>query len=44
MLFEKNMVNRGMNTEHVVHLHKGAIKNNEFMNFLDKWLDLEISS
>jgi hypothetical protein len=33
-------LNRGMDTENVVHLHKyySAIKNNEF---LDKWMDLE---
>ena len=32
-------LNRGMNTENVVHLHNGyyeAIKSNEFMKFLDK--------
>ena len=36
-------LNRGMDTENVVHLHNGysAIKNNEFMKFLDKWMDLE---
>ena len=31
-------LNRGMNTKNVVHLH---IKNNEFMKFLGKWMDLE---
>jgi hypothetical protein len=25
----------------VVHLHNGAIKNNEFMKFLGKWMELE---
>ena len=37
-------LNRGMDTENVVHLHNGvrsAIKKNEFMKFLGKWLDLE---
>jgi hypothetical protein len=37
-------LNRGMDTENVVHLHNEvytAIKNNEFMKFLDKWMDLE---
>jgi hypothetical protein len=37
-------LNRGMNTENVLHLHNGlysAIKKNEFMKFLGKWLDLE---
>ena len=34
--------NGGMDTEKVVYLHNGlAIKNNEFMKFLGKWLDLE---
>jgi hypothetical protein len=38
--------NRGMDTEYVVHLHKllhnnSAIKNNEFMKFIGKWIDLE---
>ena len=33
---------RRMDTENVVHLHNGVtIKNNEFMKFLDKWMDLE---
>jgi hypothetical protein len=33
----------GMDTENVVHImeYYGAIKNNEFMKFLDKWMDLE---
>jgi hypothetical protein len=33
-----------MNRENVVHLHKkyySAFKNNEFIKFLGKWLDLE---
>ena len=37
-------LNKEMDTENVVHLHNGvllAIKNNEFMNFLGKWMDLE---
>ena len=37
-------LNRGMDTENVVHLHNGvlsAIKKNEFMKFLGKWMDLE---
>ena len=37
-------LSRGMDTENVVHLHNEvytAIKNNEFMKFLDKWMDLE---
>ena len=40
-------LNRGMDTENVVHLHNGvllsysAIKNNEFMKFLGKWMDLK---
>jgi hypothetical protein len=34
-------LNRGMDTENV-HLHNySAIKNNEFMKFLDKWTDPE---
>ena len=33
-------LNRGMDTENVVHLHSG-IKKNEFMKFLGKWMDLE---
>jgi hypothetical protein len=33
-------LNRGMDTDNVVHLYT-AIKNNEFMKFLDKWMDLE---
>ena len=34
---------KGMDTENVVHLHNGvlAIKNNEFMKFLGKWMELE---
>jgi hypothetical protein len=38
-------LNRGMDTENVVHLHNGvllpAIKNNEFVKLLGKWMDLE---
>ena len=34
-------LNREMDTENVVHLHNGAIKSNEFMKFLDKWMELE---
>jgi hypothetical protein len=37
-------LNRGMDTENVIHLHNGVglsnIKN-EFMKFLGKWIDLE---
>ena len=32
--------NRRIDTENVVHLHN-IIKNNEFMKFLGKWMDLE---
>jgi hypothetical protein len=44
-------LDRGIDTENVVHLHNGvlktlktikiAFKNNEFMKFLGKWMDLE---
>ena len=38
-------LNRGMDTENVVHLCKmeyySAIKKNEFMKFLGKWMNLE---
>jgi hypothetical protein len=37
-------LNRGMDTKNVVHLipeYYSAIKKNEFMKFLGKWLDLE---
>ena len=37
-------LNGGMDTENVVYLHNeyySAIKNNEFMKFLGKWLDLK---
>ena len=37
-------LNSGMDTKNVVHLHMtyySTIKNNEFMKFLDKWMDLE---
>ena len=36
--------NRGMDTENMVHytmVYYSAIKNNGFMKFLDKWMDLE---
>jgi hypothetical protein len=36
--------NRGICTKIVVHLHSyiySAIKNNEFMKFLGKWIELE---
>ena len=38
-------LNREMDTENVVHLHKeyySTIKNNDFMKFLGKWMELEI--
>jgi hypothetical protein len=37
-------LNRGMDTENVVHLtmeYNSAIKNNEFMKFFGKWMYLE---
>ena len=37
-------LNRGMDTENVVHLHNGVLliyKNNEFIKFLGKLMDLE---
>ena len=38
-------LNGGMNTLNVVYIYTmeyySAIKNNEFMTFLDKWLELE---
>ena len=37
-------LNRGTDTENVVHLHNGVlltIKKNEFMKFLGKWMNLE---
>jgi hypothetical protein len=37
-------LNRGMDTENVVHLLNGLLcsyENNEFMKFLDKWMDME---
>jgi hypothetical protein len=37
-------LNRGMDTENVVHLHNGvllSIKNNGYKKFLDKWMYLE---
>jgi len=34
--------NRGMDTENVVHLHNGVLlKNNDFMKFIGKWIELE---
>jgi hypothetical protein len=36
-------LNRGMDIENMLHLPTGvilSIKNNEFMKFLDKWMDL----
>jgi hypothetical protein len=43
---ERNQMslNRGMDTENVVHYtveYYSAIKKNEFMKFLGKWMDLE---
>jgi hypothetical protein len=43
-------LNRGMDTENLVHLHMvyyyyyyyySAIKNNDFMKFAGKWMELE---
>jgi len=35
-------LNRGMDTENVVHLHNySAIKNKDFMKFTGKWMELE---
>jgi hypothetical protein len=37
-------LNRGMDTENVVHLYNGVLlsyEKNEFMKFLGKWMDLE---
>ena len=37
-------LNRGMDTENVVHLHNGILLSylkNQFMKFLGKWMDLE---
>ena len=33
--------NREMDTENVVYLHNEAIKNDAFMKFLGKWMELE---
>jgi hypothetical protein len=33
-------LNRGMDIENMAHLHS-AIKKNDFMKFLGKWMDLE---
>jgi hypothetical protein len=38
-------LNRGMDTEHVVHLqmeYYSASKKNKFMKILGKWMDLEV--
>jgi hypothetical protein len=34
-------LNRGIDTENWIHFHNEAIKCNEFMKYLDKWIDLE---
>ena len=37
-------LNRGVNTENMVHLHNGVLLSylkNEFMKFLAKWMDLD---
>ena len=34
-------LNRGIGIENVVHLHNVAIKNNEVIKFLGKWMYLE---
>jgi hypothetical protein len=36
-------INRGMDTENVVHLHNGVYSavNNDFMKCLGKWMELE---
>ena len=34
-------LNRGIDIENVVHLHNVAIKNNEVIKFLGKWMYLE---
>ena len=37
-------LHRGMDRENVIHLHNEillSIKNNEFMKFLGKWMDLQ---
>ena len=36
-------LNKGMDTENVVHytMEYSAIKNNDFMKFIGKWLELE---
>ena len=37
-------LNRGMDTENVVYIHNGMLlsyKNNAFIKFLDKWMELE---
>jgi hypothetical protein len=40
----QNSLNRRMDTKNMVHLHNGvllAIKNNDFMKFAGKWMELE---
>ena len=40
----KMFLSREMGTANVIHLHNGVLhnyKNNEFMIFKDKWMDLE---
>ena len=37
-------LNQGMDKENVVHLHNGLLlssKNNNILNFSDKWMELE---
>jgi hypothetical protein len=34
-------LNRRMDTENFVYLHYRAIKNNDFMKFTGKWMELE---
>ena len=37
-------LNRGMDTENVIHLHNGILLiylKNEFMKYLGKWMDLD---
>jgi hypothetical protein len=33
--------NRGIDTEDVVYLHYAAIKNNDFVKFAGKWMELK---
>ena len=40
----RKFLNGRMDTENVIHLHNGiliAIKNDEIMNFVGKWMELE---